>query len=185
MTIYSIPGVRRTGVVAAGSRWLLASAIVLLAVIVVRTWLLTPFTVVSDSMSPTLPTGSTILVERISRYWDDVDPQDLVLLDLDDGPTVKRIVGVEGDRIEILDAVLHVNGEPVREDYVDSVTLDGVFFGPVDVPPGHVFVLGDNRFDSIDSRAFGSVSRDRVKGRVIALDDPTTTSSIQHIATTR
>lgn len=160
---------RTPGLVAPGSRWLVATAVVLLTIIVVRTWLLTPFTVVSDSMSPTLPTGSTILVERVSRYWNDIDAQDLVLLQLDDGPTVKRVVGVGGDRIEILDAVLHVNGEPVREDYVDSVTLDGVFFGPVDVPPGHVFVLGDNRFDSIDSRSFGPVSQDRVKGRVIVL----------------
>ncbi|KAB7746002.1 signal peptidase I [Nostocoides sp. F2B08] len=160
---------RTSGLVSPGSRWLVATAVVVLTIIVIRTWLLTPFTVVSDSMSPTLPTGSTILVERISRYWVEIDAQDLVLLELDDGPTVKRVVGVGGDRIEILDAVLHVNGEPVREDYVDSVTLDGVFFGPVDVPPGHVFVLGDNRFDSIDSRSFGPVSQDRVRGRVIVL----------------
>lgn len=150
------------------TRWLVAGIVVLLALAALRTWVVTPFTVASDSMSPTLPTGSTVIVERLSRHWREVHRQDLVLIDRPDGPTVKRVVGVGGDRIEILDAVLHINGEPVREDYVDSVTLDGVFFGPVDVPPGHVFVLGDNRFDSIDSRAFGPVSEELVKGRVVA-----------------
>ncbi|MCA1783700.1 MAG: signal peptidase I [Dermatophilaceae bacterium] len=139
----------------------------LLLVLAARSWVITPFEVVSDSMSPTLPVGSTIFVDRVSLHWTGVRAQDLVMIEGVEGSTVKRVVGLSGDRVEILDAVLHINGTPVLEPYVDSVTLDGVFFGPVEVPPGHVFVLGDNRFDSIDSRGFGPISEDLIEGRVI------------------
>lgn len=156
---------RRLG--AAWMAWVGAGAVVLMLVLAVRGWVLTPFEVVSDSMSPTLPIGSTIFVDRLSLHWSDVQAQDLVMLDDVEGPTVKRVVGLSGDRVEILDAVLHINGVPVDEPYIDSVTLDGVFFGPVEVPTGHVFVLGDNRFDSIDSRDFGPIPEGVVEGRVI------------------
>ena len=144
-----------------------AAALTLVGVAVARALVLTPFEVASDSMAPTLQPGSTILVDRLSLHWDDVDHQDLVLFDGVDGPTVKRVVGLAGERIEILDAVLHVDGVPVEEPYVDDVTLDGVFFGPVEVPADHVFVLGDNRFDSIDSRRLGPVPLEAVTGRVL------------------
>ncbi|MGC5583543.1 signal peptidase I [Ornithinimicrobium sp. W1679] len=144
-----------------------AAALTLLGVAVARAFVLTPFEVASDSMAPTLEPGSTILVDRLSLHWDDVDHQDLVLFDGADGAVVKRVVGLPGERIEILDAVLHVDGQPVEEPYVDDVTLDGVFFGPVQVPDDHVFVLGDNRFDSIDSRRLGPVPLDAITGRVI------------------
>lgn len=139
----------------------------LFLVLAARSWVITPFEVASDSMSPTLPVGSTILVDRVSLHWTGVRAQDLVMIEGVEGSTVKRVVGLSGDRVEILDAVLHINGTPVHEPYVDSVTLDGVFFGPVEVPPGHLFVLGDNRFDSIDSRIYGPVSEDGVEGRVV------------------
>ncbi len=147
--------------------WAVASAVFLLLVLVVRGWVLTPFEVVSDSMSPTLPTGSTVVVDRLSLLWTEVQAQDLVMLSSSEGLTVKRVVGLAGDRVEILDAVLHINGTPVAEPYVDSVTFDGVYFGPVEVPSGHVFVLGDNRFDSLDSRSYGPIREDQIEGRVM------------------
>ncbi|WP_130012504.1 signal peptidase I [Serinicoccus sediminis] len=149
-------------------RWALAFLGVLTAVLAVRTWVVTPFEVVSDSMAPTLPEGSTVLVERVSLTWQDPGRQDLVLFDSADGPVIKRVVGTEGDTVRIEDAVLQVNGEPVHEPYVDLATLDGVFFGPVVVGEDQLFVLGDNRFDSIDSRTYGPIPVDAVRGRVIA-----------------
>ncbi|GGK83431.1 signal peptidase I [Ornithinimicrobium pekingense] len=148
-------------------RWALGSVLLLAVVLAARTWVVTPFEVVSDSMAPTLPEGSTVLVDRLTPIWEDPGYQDLVLFDSPDGPVIKRVVGLEGDTVRIEDAVLHVDGEPVHEPYVDLRTLDGVFFGPVVVGEDEVFVLGDNRFDSIDSRTYGPVPLEAVRGRVI------------------
>ena len=56
----------------------------------------------------------------------------------------------------------------VDEDYIENSDMDGFFFGPDVVPAGHVFLLGDNRADSVDSRAFGPVAVDDIEGRVLA-----------------
>ena len=153
-----------------GSRtrgWALVGLVVLGVVLAVRTWVITPYEVVSDSMAPTLQEGSTVLVDRLLLHREAPRYQDLVLFESPDGPVIKRVVGLPGDSVRISDAVLHVNGTPVDEPYVDLRTLDGVFFGPVVVGEGELFVLGDNRFDSIDSRAYGPIPVDAVQGRVI------------------
>lgn len=160
---------RRTDVASMlpGRAWVIAALVGLGLVLALRTWVLTPYEVVSDSMAPTLEEGSTVVVDRLSVRWEEPGYQELVLFDSDDGPVIKRVVGLEGDTVRIEDAVLHVNGTPVDEPYVDLRTLDGVFFGPVVVGEDQVFVLGDNRFDSIDSRAYGPIPVEAVRGRVI------------------
>lgn len=114
----------------------------------------------------------------------------------EDKDYIKRIIGVEGDSIEVIDQVIYVNGEPVaqqpfyertvsdymfltdkrreswnREMHGDAVyttithELPPTHFGPVKVAPGHVFVMGDNRDNSADSRCWGQVPVDYIKGR--------------------
>jgi signal peptidase I len=77
------------------------------------------------------------------------------------------VVAVGGDEVGIEDGYLVVNGHTVEEPYVDHRVLDGVYFGPVTVPPGSVFMMGDNRANSVDSRTFGPVRRDTIVGRVM------------------
>lgn len=143
---------------------LLATAIVILAL---RQWVVTPYRVDSTSMTPTLTVGSTVFVTHVGLRGGRAQIQDIVAFDGPDGPMLKRVVGVAGDRVAIIDAVLHRNGVPVAEPYVDLGGLDGVFFGPVTVPDGHLFVMGDNRFPSIDSRTFGPVPVEDVTGRLL------------------
>ena len=90
------------------------------------------------------------------------------------GLVVKRVAAVGGDTVGIEDGVLVVNGEAEREGYVDYGSVDGFYFGPVDVPPGEVFLLGDNRANSEDSRDFGPVREDEVVGRVLVRVWPVT-----------
>jgi signal peptidase I len=73
-----------------------------------------------------------------------------------------------GDRVGLEDGVLVVNGRRVREGYADPEAIDSVYFGPVTVPAGRVFVLGDNRANSQDSRDFGAVPTKNIMGRAIA-----------------
>lgn len=115
----------------------------------------------SDSMSPTLAAGDLVLVQRGDGA---VQRKDVVVVDHPDTGAllVKRAVAIGGDRLAIEDGVLVVDGEPVCEPGIDSARLDGVWFGPVTVARGEVFLLGDDRASSIDSRAFGTVPADEV-----------------------
>ena len=79
---------------------------------------------------------------------------------------IKRVVAVGGQTVGIADGVLKVDGMPVPEPYVDRALVDGTYFGPVRVPPGSVFLLGDQRLGSVDSRSFGPVPVGSIVGRV-------------------
>lgn len=81
---------------------------------------------------------------------------------------MNRVVGVAADRVEVGDGVLFVNGDRKSEPYVNYRTTDSTFFGPIRVPEDHVFVVGDNRPNSKDSRSFGAVPEDDLLGKVFA-----------------
>jgi signal peptidase I len=118
----------------------------------------------SDSMEPTLRTGSLVLVDRTDQ---DVAVADIVVVESPlGGLLVKRAVALGGDTVGIEDGVLVVDGEAVCEPDIDPDLIDGSYFGPVTVPEGHVFLLGDHRDGSIDSREFGSVPLSAVVGQV-------------------
>jgi signal peptidase I len=119
----------------------------------------------SGSMAPGIGTGDLMVVERVAGPAGRRDvvavphPQTGALL-------VKRVVALGGDQVAIEDGVLVVDGEPVCEPAIDPSRLDGVWFGPVTVPAGEIFLLGDDRGSSIDSRDFGTVPAADVAGLV-------------------
>jgi signal peptidase I len=116
-------------------------------------------------MAPTLAVGDLVVVERSAgpvRRMDVIAVEDPV----GDGLLVKRAVGLGGDTVGIEDGVLVVNGTPVCERAVDQSRVDGVYFGPVTVPAGRVFLLGDERSASIDSRDFGPLADSAMVGLV-------------------
>jgi signal peptidase I len=121
----------------------------------------------AESMTPTLDSGDLVLVDRTDQ---DPDRMDVVVAEGPDdaGLLVKRVVGLGGDTVGIEDGVLLVDGRPVCEPDVDPDLIDGAYFGPVTVPAGHVFLMGDDRRDSVDSRDFGAVPLSAVVGEVRA-----------------
>jgi signal peptidase I len=121
--------------------------------------------VASDSMAPTLRPGDRVLVEHATGQ---LRPGDLLVLEdpTGSGALVKRLVARGGDRVAIEDGVLVINNVAVGEPYVDHDRVDGMHVGPVTVPAGLLYVLGDNRDDSVDSREFGPVRPESVTGRV-------------------
>ena len=121
----------------------------------------------AGSMSPTLKQGQLVLVDRTDH---DVARRDVVVAEspLDGSLLVKRAVALGGDTVGLEDGVLVVNGEPVCEPGIDQALIDGMYFGPVTVREGSVFLLGDHRDGSIDSREFGAVPLPSVVGEVDA-----------------
>ncbi len=125
--------------------------------------------VYGQSMEPNLHSEQRLVVEKISyNSWLHVrSPQrgDVVVVRVPNNPEllIKRVVGLPGDRISVHGGWVYVNGEPIDEPYLAQPTFGE--FGPVDVPPLYLFVMGDNRNFSNDSRSFGPVSMQDVIGR--------------------
>ena len=145
----------------------------------IREHLVEAFKLPSSSMEPTLLRGDHILVDKRGVNF---ARGDLVIFEFppDQGKAhprdfIKRIVGLPGDQIEIRDKQLLVNGQPMEEPYAvhhDTETVPAVasprdFFGPVEVLQGSYFMLGDNRDYSYDSRFWGTVTKGKIKGRVL------------------
>lgn len=90
------------------------------------------------------------------------------ILELTKKSYIKRVIGVEGDRIQIANGKVYVNGEELVEDYLqDGVTTKTVYYNDLIVPEGCIFVMGDNRDESMDSRTFGCIPLEKVEGKVI------------------
>lgn len=130
-----------------------------------------------NSMLPTLNHGDQLIVEKITPRLNKLKRGDLVTLYipeyLEEGKdyVVKRIVAMGNDKVEIKDGKLYVNGEEVKEDYINGSVTEGINpeYSSFTVPPDCVYVLGDNRLPhaSLDSRSIGPINKKKVIGRVI------------------
>ncbi len=152
-------------------RWQVTTAAALLvagAAVIVRTQYIDVVAVSSDSMAPTVCTGDTLLLARV-HGTDEVAAGDIVTFSspADGAPAIKRVVAVGGQRLLITDGHLIVDGRAVSEPYVDRAEVSGVFFQTLDVPFGSVFVLGDHREVSVDSRSYGPVPVSAIGGRLL------------------
>lgn len=140
---------------------------------VIRTFLFAPYIVEGASMEPTLHNQEKIVVNKV-YYSASFSRGDIVIIK---GPTknyVKRIIGTPGDKIEMFDDQLLINGEPIKESYLSenrkaaelmSSKLTGDF-GPIIIPAKHYFVMGDNRLRSMDSRnGLGFIKQSEIVGK--------------------
>jgi len=152
-------------------RWTVTAAAVagvLVAALIIRTQVIDTVTVSSDSMAPTVCTGDTVLLARL-HDGAAIDVDDIVTFPspMDGQPAIKRVVAVAGETVAIQDAELIVDGSAVPEPYVDHASIDGVYTATFTVPQGSVFVLGDHREISIDSREYGPIPISIIEGRMI------------------
>jgi signal peptidase I len=152
--------------------WFRALLFALVVVLLLRTFVFQLTIVKMHSMEPTLYEKDWLFVNKIAYRIGHPDRGDVVILkdprDTADRRDylVKRVVGLPGDRLEIREGYLYINGELFVEPYTDTLIEDGDF-GPVQVNDGHYFVLGDNRHQggSLDSRSFGEVQKSKIIGR--------------------
>ena len=169
-----------------------AIIIALLLAIFVRTFVVQAFKIPSSSMEPTLLVGDHLLVSKFSygirnpfsgALWIPLgkpERRDIIVFRFPLNPSqdfIKRVIGIEGDRIEVIDKKVYVNGTPfevANAVWRDPRLLSGDVgprdnFGPVVVPANSLFVMGDNRDNSHDSRFWKFVDLKAVKGKAFIL----------------
>jgi signal peptidase I len=158
----------------------------------IRSFFVQAFKIPSSSMEPTLLIGDHLLVNRLS-YVVKVPFTDIVILNLGKAERgdvvvfrypvdrtkdfIKRVIAREGETVEIKGKAIHVNGQRIDDPwghFADREIVPGFLspkdnFGPVKVPKGHYFVMGDNRDRSLDSRFWGYVQQEDLVGRALIL----------------
>ena len=164
-----------------------AEAIIIAIVLAlfIRTFVIQAFKIPSGSMKPTLLVGDHILVNKFI-YGIKLPFTDKILISLNEPEKgdvvvfkfpldtkkdyIKRVIGLPGDRVELVDKQLLINGRPTEDPHA-SYSMSGSMrmFGPVTVPAGHLFVMGDNRDESSDSRVWGFVPRPYLKGKAFLI----------------
>lgn len=152
--------------------WLLHIAIAVAAGLLIVVFI-AQVTIVHDiSMEPTLTEGDRLLVEKVSYRFDWLKRGDIIIFKSpeDDRLLIKRLIALEGDKVEVRDGKVYVNGEisliglPEEPETPDGLLPE---YTNMTVPEGMAYVLGDNRPYSLDSTEFGPVEKKWIKGRAI------------------
>lgn len=163
------------GVVSSAVDFIVTAAIVAVCAFVLRTFVIEPFNIPSGSMEPTIMTGDMLFAEKIS-VGNGVEPGQIVTFADPENPSrslIKRCVATAGQTVDLVDGALYVDGAPLDEPYAVGSTLplqpaaDAVIEYPFTVPDGCLWVMGDNRESSLDSRYFGAVPESSVSGRAL------------------
>lgn len=136
---------------------------------IIKRFIVQGFVVPSASMAPTIKPGDRVLVSKTGGFKSgDI----VVLTPPDDGSltVIKRVVAVAGQQVDVRNGVVSVNGARLSEPYVDASSPDTFTMeGPVVVPAGDVWAMGDNRANSRDSRYYGPVPSASVVGKVVGI----------------
>jgi signal peptidase I len=153
----------------------------------IQAFLVKPFRIPSESMVPTLQIGQRVLVDRISKNFSDYGRGDILVFkppagadttscgvqhsetspcptatkDRSDTNFIKRVVGLPGERLKVIDGAVYINGRRQKEDFARLDSECGIcnLPGEITIPEGHYFMMGDNRGASADSREWGPVPK--------------------------
>lgn len=136
---------------------LIPYVIILLVVVLVRTFIVTPIIVSGPSMQPTLDGGELMILNKMS----DLERFDIVVVDAGNEEIIKRIIAMPGETISCEDGIIYVNGRRQDEEYSQGITFD---FDKVVLEDDEYFVMGDNRENSADSRHMGAFKKEQIKG---------------------
>ena len=145
--------------------------IIIVVVLLVKQFVVTPVIVSGDSMYSTLHNNDIMILNRMYKPKD-IKRYDIIVIKYNNKNIIKRVIGIPGDSIECIDNELYINGKKIKEDYLDEGTVTADFslqdLYDVDyVPEDMYFVLGDNREVSLDSRSIGFIEPKNIEGKAI------------------
>jgi signal peptidase I len=180
--------------------WLVTIVGAIVIVLAIKQWVVNPYRIPSSSREPTLNCArpaagclahwsDRVLACRICYDFESPKRGDIVVFNTppeakvqcgSGGVYVKRLIGMPGDTLQEKNGYIYINGKLLNEPYIKSTYRDyGVNFGPVHIPKGQYFMMGDNRAESCDSRKWGTVPRKDFIGKVIATYWPPNRLSIK------
>ncbi len=121
--------------------------------------------VLGQSMEPNLYEDQKLVVDKVSYHFRQPERGEIVVVDMgpDELPLIKRVIGLPGETLEIKNHRVLINGEILAETYLAVIMNQD--YGPITIPADHVFVMGDNRNVSLDSRMIGPVPLERITAR--------------------
>lgn len=136
--------------------------LIIIMIIIIRTYIITPVRVDGASMNRTLEDGDILLLYKMTE----INRYDIVVLDeeYDNEIIIKRIIGLPGETVEIKDNEIYINGRVIEDEYAYGDTSD---YEKITLADDEYFILGDNRLISKDSRYFGPVKESDLMGRVV------------------
>jgi len=158
--------------------WMVVIAVALLVAFVVRTFVIAHFVVEGESMYSTLDTNDRVFVNKLSYRLHDPNRGDVVVLHQVTGASerdlIKRVIGLPGEQVEVRNCTVLIDGRVLNEPYLDPEVVTptdcgGDYSATAPVPDDHVFVMGDNRGGSQDSRVIGTISEDDLVGRAFVV----------------
>ena len=143
--------------------------LIIVMVILIRTFIITPVRVNGTSMDPTLKNGEIMILNKIKYNKNDIKRFDIVVIDEGDKAIIKRVIGLPGETVEYKDNKLYINGKETEDPYPSTETDDFSItdIGHTKVPGDCYFVMGDNRANSLDSRypTVGVIKKSQIEGR--------------------
>jgi signal peptidase I len=151
-----------------------ALIVAVLLALVIRTFVVQAFKIPSGSMLPTLQIGDHLLVNKFIYYFEPIRRGDIIVFKFPQDETrdfIKRIIGLPGEALEVRGRQVLINGVPLSEPYAVysdgglSRVLEREHLGPLVIPPGKFFMMGDNRDHSMDSRVWGFLDVHKIKGK--------------------
>jgi len=154
--------------------WLVSIVLAIVAVVVIQNYFYLPTMVSGESMMPNLVNGERFLANRFIYYFKEPSYGEIITFHANsERDYVKRVIAIEGQNVKVKDDKLFIDdklvGEPYLTEYRTAAERQGHSFtedfGPVTVPKGKIFVLGDNRTNSLDSRIIGSIDKRDIIGR--------------------
>lgn len=159
--------------------WIIYIALIVGLVWGMQNFVVCPYTIPSGSMEDTIMTGDNVWSEKVTYYTRSPEPGDIVTFEDPEiaGRTlIKRVIAVGGQTVDLIDGTVYVDGYPLDEPYTNGQkseplkTASNVEIDyPYTVPEGCLWVMGDNRTNSADSRYFGAIDADTVTGRAVAI----------------
>lgn len=140
--------------------------IIIVLVIIVRTYIITPVKVNGISMNNTLHDGEIMLLNKTKYWFNDIKRFDIVIINHNGNKLIKRVIGLPNETLEYKDNILYINGKEIEEDFQKAETKDFNItdLGYEKIPKDCYFVIGDNRNDSSDSRIMGCINKKNILG---------------------